>query len=55
MTDPDPRTAADDNEDATNQGQSAQAPAEGSDAASPPDAGSPEPADAEIAAGNSGG
>ncbi len=31
MTDPDPRTDADDGEDAINEGQSAQAPAEGAD------------------------
>ena len=37
-TDPDPRTAADDDEDATDQGVSSTAPAEGSDDA--PDAGS---------------
>ena len=38
---PDPRTAPEDDEDATNRGQSAQEPAEGDDAASPPDDGSP--------------
>ena len=31
MTDPDPRTDADDSEDAINEGQSAEAPAEGGD------------------------
>ena len=53
---PDPRTAADDNEDATNQGQSAQAPAEGSDATPGPGEGSPERADtSEIGPGTSAG
>lgn len=31
MTDPDPRTAAEDDEDATNEGQSAEVSAEGAD------------------------
>ena len=39
--DPDPRTAADDDEDATNQGVSAQEPAEGGEGTPEPDAGSP--------------
>ena len=43
-TDPDPRTAPEDNEDATNQGVSAQEPAEGSDDLPAGDAGSPDDA-----------
>jgi len=50
---PDPRTAADDDEDATNRGESAQAPAEGSNAANPPADGSPH--GAELGAGTTGG
>jgi len=50
---PDPRTAADDDEDATNEGRSAQAPAEGADDANPPGDGSPR--DAELGAGTTGG
>ena len=41
MTDPDLRTAADDDEDATNEGVSAEAPAEGADDEPAPDTGSP--------------
>ena len=40
-TDPDPRTAADDNEDASNEGVSAEQPAEGADDGSTPVEGSP--------------
>ncbi len=40
--DPDPRTAPDDDEDATNQGVSSEAPAEGADDAPSGDDGSPE-------------
>lgn len=40
-TDPDPRTASDDDEDATNQGESATEPAEGVDDQSSESAGSP--------------
>lgn len=39
---PDPRTAADDNEDATNKGVSAEAPAEGKDDSAAPRDGSPQ-------------
>ncbi|SFP63369.1 hypothetical protein [Sphingomonas rubra] len=39
---PDPRTAPDDAEDASNQGKSAQAPAEGADDLSPENDGSPQ-------------
>ena len=42
MTDPDPRTASDDDEDATNQGVSAPAPAEGADDAAGENTGSPQ-------------
>ena len=42
IQDPDPRTAPDDLEDATNQGQSAQDPAEGADDAPAEDDGSPQ-------------
>lgn len=42
MADPDPRTAADDDEDATNQGVSAQEPAEGSDSEPASEGGSPQ-------------
>lgn len=42
MTDPDPRTAPDDDEDATDHGVSAEKPAEGPDDAPEPDSGSPE-------------
>jgi hypothetical protein len=52
---PDPRTAADDNEDATNEGRSSQSPAEGSDQSPPPGIDSPERADADIGPGTSGG
>ena len=56
---PDPRTDADDNEDATNEGRSAQAPAEGGDDVVPPDAGSPRDRGpdgaAELGAGTTGG
>ncbi|GGB34606.1 hypothetical protein GCM10011380_25070 [Sphingomonas metalli] len=40
--DPDPRTAPDDAEDATNQGRSTQEPAEGSDQDPAPSDGSPQ-------------
>jgi hypothetical protein len=40
--DPDPRTAPEDAEDATNEGQSAPAPAEGDDQDPAPDNGSPQ-------------
>ena len=39
---PDPRTAPDDMEDATNQGESTQQPAEGDDEAAPKNDGSPQ-------------
>ena len=39
--DPDPRTAPEDGEDATNAGQSAEAPVEGADDAAPETDGSP--------------
>ncbi len=42
--DPDPRTAADDQEDATNEGRSAQAPAEGGDDIPAGGSGSPDAA-----------
>lgn len=42
--DPDPRTAPEDDEDATNQGVSAEEPAEGSDDAPARGGGSPDPA-----------
>lgn len=44
MSEPDPRTDADDNEDATNIGVSTQAPAEGADDAPAGGDGSPDPA-----------
>ena len=40
-TDPDPRTSADDDEDATNEGVSTQAPAEGGNDIAPERPGSP--------------
>jgi hypothetical protein len=42
LTEPDPRTAADDDEDATNQGISTTEPAEGGDDAPAGDDGSPD-------------
>lgn len=50
---PDPRTAADDNEDATNRGQSTPQPAEGGAGTPPPGNGSPQ--DAEVSPGVAGG
>jgi hypothetical protein len=41
-TEPDPRTAADDDEDATGQGASTTEPAEGDDTAAPVQPGSPQ-------------
>lgn len=41
-TEPDPRTAADDDEDATDQGRSTGAPAEGADDTAPEQPGSPQ-------------
>lgn len=41
-TDPDPRTAPDDAEDASNQGESAEMPAEGANDVSPENDGSPQ-------------
>ncbi len=41
IQDPDPRTAPEDGEDATNDGQSAEAPAEGGDDTAPETDGSP--------------
>ena len=57
---PDPRTDADDNEDATNEGRSAQAPAEGGDDIVPRQPGSPRDegsdiGEAELGAGTTGG
>ena len=42
LTDPDPRTSADDNEDATDEGVSSDAPAEGHDDVAPEQPGSPQ-------------
>lgn len=42
LTDPDPRTGADDDEDATDEGVSTETPAEGDDDVAPRQPGSPE-------------